>query len=514
MSAKNSPPLNGDAPYDEARSGSNSIPSTPGKPVRTIAIIKNHALDHRFDIERKIQEASFEIVKERQMEFDMETDPEFMYELFGDDADSFAEGPVWVYVLERRRAVESFISLMGHRDPEVARKDTPGSLRALYGKSIKQNAIMGSPNAEAAEAQINALFASSPPFPTSDLADESRFSTLKSVDSSVLSELRRVTSNSTGGATSNVTSGGSNNSKTTANGKQGFKARALPATHIAPDIAPRTTKAAALRAGAPLVKNGVYQTSKAREALSKDRLAETFANVPGHKRAESIAVASTAAPTIAPRMTRAASLRIGGQSPSSPVKRAPSAAEKKVISINEKETFQGVPGHKRRETITVASTQAPTVAPRTNRSAALRATKEAAPPTSFMFKKPSQPGLSRSNSQSNLSPSRPNLSRPASAASSRPATLSRATSSTIPLQDANGTNGTSDAPKRVYGTDSGIPFKPAPRPSSIDTPTIVPRTNKSAALRAAKKAEEEAAAAAAARRYGRPKPRPSSVTVV
>jgi hypothetical protein len=43
-------------------------------------------------------------------------------------------------------------------------------------------------------------------------------------------------------------------------------------------------------------------------------------------------------------------------------------------------------------------------------------------------------------------------------------------------------------------------------------PTIAPRTNKSAALRAAKKAEEEAAAAAAAKKkYGRP--RPSSVRV-
>ena len=28
---------------------------------RTVAIIKNHALHHRFDIERRIQEASFEV---------------------------------------------------------------------------------------------------------------------------------------------------------------------------------------------------------------------------------------------------------------------------------------------------------------------------------------------------------------------------------------------------------------------------------------------------------------------
>ena len=33
----------------------------------------------------------FQIVKERQMEFDTETDPETLYELFGDDAHSLAE---------------------------------------------------------------------------------------------------------------------------------------------------------------------------------------------------------------------------------------------------------------------------------------------------------------------------------------------------------------------------------------------------------------------------------------
>lgn len=31
--------------------------------TRTVAIIKNHALQHRFDIEPRIQEASFEVLK-------------------------------------------------------------------------------------------------------------------------------------------------------------------------------------------------------------------------------------------------------------------------------------------------------------------------------------------------------------------------------------------------------------------------------------------------------------------
>jgi hypothetical protein len=84
-----------------------SLPRT-----RTVAIVKKHALHNRLDIEPRIFEAGFEvrqphshlvtvealnssrilqIVKERQMEFDMESDPEVMYDLFGDDAACFAE---------------------------------------------------------------------------------------------------------------------------------------------------------------------------------------------------------------------------------------------------------------------------------------------------------------------------------------------------------------------------------------------------------------------------------------
>ncbi|KIK52033.1 hypothetical protein GYMLUDRAFT_371904 [Collybiopsis luxurians FD-317 M1] len=379
------PPLSSDTPYDfeheqtvhleQEDPSATPAPSTPQpqpKTTRTVAIIKNHALGHRFDIEPRIQEARFEIVKERQMEFDVESDPETLYELFGEDAESFAEGPVWVYVLERRRAVEVWNTLMGDRDPEVARQEAPHSLRALYGISLQQNAVMGSPDSEMAELQIASLFASSPPFPTTDLpSDDGRFASMRSISSSIMSSLRRTTSDE-GYAASNATNEGSRGSgsrKSLApNGKPLFKARGLPTTHDQPDIVPRTTRAAALRAGIPLEK-----APSPRKPLSKEEQAKTFANVPGHKRTETIAVASTAAPTIAPRMTKAAALRLGVALPTPTLKKQPSSSG-----------FEGVPGHKRRESIAVASTQAPTVKPRLNKSASLRATKDAAPPTSFM----------------------------------------------------------------------------------------------------------------------------------
>lgn len=287
-----------------------------------------------------------------------------------------------MYVLERRRAVEVWNTLMGDRDPAVARKDAPNSLRALYGLTLLQNGLMGSADTQIAEIQIASLFASSPPFPTADLPDGS-YGSMRSVSSSVLSALRRATSDegyAPSSATNPSTVGGSNGQgKLNGNGKPLFRARAVPATTGNPDIVPRTTRAAALRAGQAVEKT----TSTPRAPISKERLAKTFENVPGHKRAESIAVASTAAPTIAPRMTRAASLRLG-QKPEAPKRR---------ITLNSAEAvknmFEGVPGHKRRESIVVASAKAPTVVPRLNKSAALRAQKEQAPPSSFMCTSPS-----------------------------------------------------------------------------------------------------------------------------
>ncbi|KAJ3841643.1 hypothetical protein F5878DRAFT_609690 [Lentinula raphanica] len=522
-------PLSSDAPFDSEHEETVHVdnedssvypaPATPQpKITRTVAIIKNHALGHRFDIESKIQEASFEIVKERQMDVDV-SDLDTLYEIFGEDAESFADGPVWVYVLERRRAVEVFQTLMGDKDPELAKQSAPHSLRALYGVSVQQNAVMGSPDSEMAEIQIASLFASSPPFPTSDLpSDDGRFATMRSISSSILSNLRKATSDE-GYAASNVTNEGSRGSGSAkglaANGKPLFKARALPSTHEKPDIVPRTTRAAALRAGVPLEKS-----PGPRKPPTKEQLAKTFANVPGHKRTETITVASTAAPTIAPRLTKAAALRLGIAPPPPTIKKQPSSS------------FDGVPGHKRRETIAVASTQEPTVKPKLNKSASLRATKDKAPPTSFMFRGPTEPKLpGRSNSRLSVNEGAGSVgrhSRPSSVAStrappsssfsslasrsntsSRPSVISRFTSTDSVTRPGSGTNNTSTTSSPA----SEVVDKPKlkSRPSSVALPpSIAPRTNKSAALRAAKKEQEAAAAAALAakqqRRASRPPP--------
>ena len=261
---------------------------------------------------------------------------------------------------------------MGDADPKVARERQPDSLRALYGISTVQNAVMGSPDNDTAEIQIASLFASSPPFPIADLPDGG---SIRSADSSILRALQESASSEAGYPQSTTTNpstvGGTKRSRPS------FKARPLPSTHTKPNIVPRTTKAASLRAGVPVEQ----KPSGPRRPLSKEALAKTFANVPGHKRAETIVVASTAPPVIAPRMTRAASLRLGQQPPQKPVRSHASDTATRTKPVTQG-TFDGVPGHKRRETISVASTKAPTVAPKTNRSAALRAMKDNTPPPS------------------------------------------------------------------------------------------------------------------------------------
>lgn len=450
---------------------------------RTVAIIKPHALDHRFEIEHRVTEAKFEIVKERQMEFDVETDPETLFELFGEDARSFADGPVWVYVLERRRAIEVWNTIMGDPDPQTAREQSPSSLRALYGISRDQNAVMGSPDVETAEIQIASLFVSSPPFPTSDLPPEEYSVSIRSVPLTVLHSQRRRVPTSTSGHSAAGSSATNGTPQRTP-----FKAREIPLSHASPSIVPRTTRAADLRAGV-MTPPKAERARGPRTPPSKEALRKMFTNVHGHKRTEVIAVASTQPPLVAPRMTRAASLRISGAPPPRPVRPKPiiTLAQAKAKAEEEaraaaalKEaqarTFDGVPGHKRRESFSVASTKSPVVTPRQNRSAVLRASKDTQPPSSFQFRSPvamSRPSLSQSSSSS-APYSSPSYSRPASAQGD----LISARRTPSRTSDIGGAAAPA-TPQRP---------RPSSRLNSLQAPTMVPRQNRSAMLRVAKMA--------------------------
>lgn len=621
-----------------------SLSHTLAAMSRTVAIIKTHAVPRRLDIEHGLLEAKFEIVKERPMEFDTETDPETFYELFDSDANFLSEGPVWVYVLDHSRpAVQTLLTLLSSFDNDLIAARTDAQV----------------------EMQIAALFASSPPFPPAELppipdeeggltlvdegghaeiarqhvpneyrrahrmAPEFDAGSIRSINSGVLEALQfglearlalpdPTTFDGSAAGPSNTRAPAfmdarstlalsdrtsNTNSSSNGAGKSPFRARALPKTHLTPDITPRLTKAALLRqslaatsSGSPgkprprpstmgTASTGRLPTYTNKEnAVSKDaqeRARKTFAGVPGHKRAETIGVASTRPPVVAPRLTKAAALRLGLERPATPPgKKGPSSVGSGGKAVNggngshlsrasvsphtgastttpagegngaeieveapqpKKAIFEGVPGHKRSETISVCSvSQPPSILPRTNRSAALR--KEGAPPpSSFMFRTPTAPktpgsGSAYSRSSSAMSAYRDSRTNIGSARSQSTVPPSRASSrvsqvggyaitkagfaSRVPgvgVGSEIGTNGlqstsnTTSSPSNshaylsdpdAYFVDVDDPHAAGPtaptptsrsrRPSSLQVPTIAPRVNKSAALRAQKAAADAA----------------------
>jgi hypothetical protein len=287
---------------------------------------------------------------------------------------------------------------MGHPDPEIARETSPNSLRAIYGKSLEENGVAGPPDNKTAEAQILALFASSPPFPPLD----SKTNSIRSIASSILLELQQAGEEAEDSYAAvaaalqegPISEAGSPSVASTAikseravrpasasaPRKSSFKARPLPSSTIKPTIQPRMSRAAALRIGLP--------DPTIRRTVSDEERNKTFENVPGHKRSETIKVASTATPAIVPRLTKAAALRMGIKGVSKGVNKPvrPRVARPSTAGGMIGGTFEGVPGHKRRETISVASTNVPNILPRINRSALLRQKKDVAPPTSHMCK--------------------------------------------------------------------------------------------------------------------------------
>jgi len=163
--------------------------------------------------------------------------------------------------------------LVGDRDPAVARKTSPNSLRALYGESLQDNAVYAAPDIEMAQIQINSIFVSSPLFPPADeaeLYDDGDVPVLADTGLHNRDRSRESSYDSQG-----------NGSRVDSSGKVQFRARPIPSTTAVPSIQPRMSRAAALRAGLVDVQSG---PSKPRGPLSKEEIARTFANVPGHKR--------------------------------------------------------------------------------------------------------------------------------------------------------------------------------------------------------------------------------------
>lgn len=128
----------------------------------TFTMIKPDAVEnnHIGPILAKINEAGFRIVAMKYTRLSAEMAGKF-YEVhkerpfYGELVDYMSSGPLVAAILEKDNAVADFRTLIGATDPIKA---APGTIRALFAKSIAANAVHGSDSDENAAIEGNFYF--------------------------------------------------------------------------------------------------------------------------------------------------------------------------------------------------------------------------------------------------------------------------------------------------------------------------------------------------------------------
>ena len=109
---------------------------------------------------QKIEEAGFRIVAMKKVQLSGELAGKFYAihkerSFFGELVAYMSSGAIVPMILEKENAVEDFRKLIGATDPKKA---APGTIRALFAKSIDANAIHGSDSDANAEIEGNFFF--------------------------------------------------------------------------------------------------------------------------------------------------------------------------------------------------------------------------------------------------------------------------------------------------------------------------------------------------------------------
>jgi nucleoside-diphosphate kinase len=109
---------------------------------------------------QKIEEAGFRIVAMKKVQLSPELAGKFYSihkerSFFGELVAYMSSGSIVPMILEKENAVEDFRKLIGATDPKKA---APGTIRALFAKSIDANAIHGSDSDANAEIEGNFFF--------------------------------------------------------------------------------------------------------------------------------------------------------------------------------------------------------------------------------------------------------------------------------------------------------------------------------------------------------------------
>ena len=169
----------------------------------------------------------------------------------------------------------------------------------------------------------------------------------------------------------------------------------LPKSLSTPAIAPRPTRASALRAGDSEAIDASRPIVNRRQSAGTSERSAGFEDTPGHRRRSlQVTVASTQTPNVAPRTNRAAALRAAagpdGMAPlledaedaTSGTKRAgayirPATVRRESFGTSgrsDSSAFSNTPGFRRHSlNVSVASVRQPTIAPRPTKASTLRA---------------------------------------------------------------------------------------------------------------------------------------------
>jgi nucleoside-diphosphate kinase len=129
---------------------------------RTFTMIKPDATlaGNTGAIAQKIEEAGFKIVAMKKTKLTAELAGQFYAihkerSFYGELVSYMSSGTIVPMILEKDNAVEDFRKLIGATDPKKA---APGTIRALFAKSIDANAIHGSDSDENAQIEGNFFF--------------------------------------------------------------------------------------------------------------------------------------------------------------------------------------------------------------------------------------------------------------------------------------------------------------------------------------------------------------------
>lgn len=129
---------------------------------RTFTMIKPDAVSagNTGAITKMIEEAGFRIIGMKKVHLSKELAGKFYAihkerPFYQELCNYMSSGPIVPMILEKENAVEDFRKLIGATDPKKA---APGTVRALFAKSIDANAIHGSDSDANAEIEGNFFF--------------------------------------------------------------------------------------------------------------------------------------------------------------------------------------------------------------------------------------------------------------------------------------------------------------------------------------------------------------------